>query len=88
MTDYGPEAKQDYAVQVEGPVVQDILQFELENLPASEETRRWWLRRRHQPAINRSPEKRRRCLSGGIIKNIAMILNAIISRCWLTPAGK
>ena len=55
MTDYGPEAKQDYAVQVEGPVVQDILQFELENLPASEETRRWWLRRRHQPAINRSP---------------------------------
>ena len=40
MTDYGPEAKQDYAVQVEGPVVQDILQFELENLPASEETRR------------------------------------------------
>lgn len=35
-----------------------------------------------------APEKRRRCLSGGIIKNIAMILNAIISRCWLTPAGK
>jgi cardiolipin synthase len=42
MTDYGPEAKQDYAVQVEGPVVLDILQFELENLPNSEETRRWW----------------------------------------------
>jgi cardiolipin synthase len=36
MTDYGPEAKQDYAVQVEGPVVLDILQFELENLPNSE----------------------------------------------------
>lgn len=31
MSDYGPEAKQDYAVQVEGPVVLDILQFELEN---------------------------------------------------------
>ena len=36
MSDYGPEAKQDYAVQVEGPVVLDILQFELENLPNSE----------------------------------------------------
>ncbi len=36
MSDYGPEAKQDYAVQVEGPVVLDILQFELENLPTSE----------------------------------------------------
>ncbi len=30
MSDYGPEAKQDYAVQVEGLVVLDILQFELE----------------------------------------------------------
>ncbi|MBF1885986.1 cardiolipin synthase ClsB, partial [Klebsiella pneumoniae] len=49
MSDYGPEAKQDYAVQVEGPVVLDILQFELENLPNSETARRWWRRRRHQP---------------------------------------
>ncbi|WP_434643036.1 cardiolipin synthase ClsB [Klebsiella sp. I138] len=55
MTHYGPEAKQDYAVQVEGPVVRDILQFELENLPASKETRRRWLRRRHKPEINRTP---------------------------------
>lgn len=55
MTDYGPEAKQDYAVQVEGPVVIDILQFELENLPTSEATRRWWQRRRHKPEINRNP---------------------------------
>ncbi|MBX4426277.1 cardiolipin synthase B, partial [Mycobacterium tuberculosis] len=46
MSDYGPEAKQDYAVQVEGPVVLDILQFELENLPNSETARRWWRRRR------------------------------------------
>jgi cardiolipin synthase len=64
MSDYGPEAKQDYAVQVEGPVVQDILQFELENLPNSETARRWWRRRRHQPEINRPPAKRRRCSSG------------------------
>ncbi|TCW16820.1 cardiolipin synthase [Raoultella sp. BIGb0138] len=55
MTSYGPEAKQDYAVQVEGPVVLDILRFELENLPASETTRRMWPRRRHRPEVNHSP---------------------------------
>ncbi len=33
MSSYGPEAKQDYAVRLEGPIVEDILQFELENLP-------------------------------------------------------
>ncbi|MDI8993109.1 cardiolipin synthase B, partial [Salmonella enterica subsp. enterica serovar Anatum] len=32
MSDYGPQAKQDYAVRVEGPVVADILQFEVELL--------------------------------------------------------
>ncbi|MBG2032031.1 cardiolipin synthase ClsB [Klebsiella pneumoniae] len=55
MSDYGPEAKQDYAVQVEGPVVLDILQFELENLPNSETARRWWRRRRHPPEVNQTP---------------------------------
>ncbi|WP_318363590.1 cardiolipin synthase ClsB [Enterobacter sp.] len=56
MSDYGPEAKQDYAVRVEGPVVQDILQFELENLPQNAQTRRWWRqRRRHLAEENRTP---------------------------------
>ncbi|WP_318378284.1 cardiolipin synthase ClsB [Enterobacter sp.] len=56
MSDYGPEAKQDYAVRVEGPVVEDILQFELENLPQNAQTRRWWRqRRRHQAEENRKP---------------------------------
>jgi len=56
MSDYGPEAKQDYAVRVEGPVVEDILQFELENLPEHAQTRRWWRqRRRHQAPDNRKP---------------------------------
>lgn len=56
MSDYGPEAKQDYAVRVEGPVVQDILQFELENLPQNAQTRRWWQqRRRHLAEENRTP---------------------------------
>lgn len=52
MSDYGPEAKQDYAVRVEGPVVADILQFEVENLPGHSAVRRWWRRwwRRHHPA--------------------------------------
>lgn len=56
MSDYGPEAKQDYAVRVEGPVVDDILQFELENLPDHAHTHRWWQqRRRYHAAENRNP---------------------------------
>lgn len=54
MSDYGPEAKQDYAVKVEGPVVQDILLFELENLPGQSAVRRWW-KRHHRPEENRQP---------------------------------
>lgn len=54
MSDYGPEAKQDYAVRVEGPVVEDILQFELENLPGNAEARHFW-RHRHRPQENRIP---------------------------------
>ncbi|MFP2237981.1 cardiolipin synthase ClsB [Pseudescherichia vulneris] len=54
MSDYGPEAKQDYAVRVEGPVVQDILQFELDNLPGHAEARHFW-RRRHRAEENRAP---------------------------------
>jgi cardiolipin synthase len=54
VTSYGPEAKQDYAVRVEGPVVEDILQFELANLPGNAEARHFW-RRRHRPEENRTP---------------------------------
>ncbi|MNC16587.1 putative cardiolipin synthase YbhO [compost metagenome] len=54
MSDYGPEAKQDYAVQVEGPVVQDILQYVLENLPGKVAGRRWW-KRRHRAEENVKP---------------------------------
>ncbi|NDO83403.1 cardiolipin synthase B [Citrobacter sp. NCU1] len=54
MSDYGPEAKQDYAVRVEGPIVEDILQFELENLPGQRAARRWW-RRHHRAQVNRHP---------------------------------
>ncbi|MRS13858.1 cardiolipin synthase ClsB [Enterobacteriaceae bacterium RIT691] len=54
MSDSGPEAKQDYAVRVSGPVVEDILQFELENLPGNAKARRFW-RRRHRPPENLTP---------------------------------
>ena len=77
MSDYGPEAKQDYAVQVEGPVVLDILQFELENLPNSETARRWW--RRTVATSQRStrlPARRRRCSSGATTRITATISNA------------
>lgn len=55
VTSYGSEAKQDYAVRVEGPVVEDILQFELENLPDNAQAKRWWQRRRHRAEDNRNP---------------------------------
>ena len=45
LADYGPEAKQDYAVEVEGPVVHDIQQFVLAMLAPTERRRRGWLRR-------------------------------------------
>ncbi|MCL2894948.1 cardiolipin synthase ClsB [Brenneria sp. MC1SB4.1] len=54
MSDYGPQAKQDYAVQVEGPVVGDILLFELENLSGQAAARRWWARH-HRPQENPKP---------------------------------
>lgn len=43
--DFGPGAKQDYAVMVEGPVVNDIHRFALTTV-APPEAGRWWNRRR------------------------------------------
>lgn len=77
MSSYGPEAKQDYAVRLEGPIVEDILQFELENLPGQSAARRWW-RRHHKAEENRQPGEAQYCWSGAITKNIAMILNVTI----------
>ncbi len=54
MSSYGAQAKQDYAIRIEGPVVQDILQFEVENLPGNASVRRWW-RRRHRAVENHKP---------------------------------
>ena len=44
--DFGPAAKQDYALQVEGPVVRDIHHFALSQIaPNKPPQHRWWRRR-------------------------------------------
>jgi cardiolipin synthase A/B len=45
LDDYGPQAKQDYAVELEGPVVADIDEFMRHGEPPR---RRWYQRRRGQ----------------------------------------
>lgn len=47
LADFGPGAKQDYALQVEGPVVHDIHRFALANIAPPQAGRRWWQRRVH-----------------------------------------
>jgi len=49
LSDYGPGAKQDYAVEVEGPVVGDIHHFTLATVAPPEPYRRRWWQRRVQP---------------------------------------
>ena len=41
LADFGPEAKQDYAVEIEGPIVDDIHQFARSNIEPAV-GRRWW----------------------------------------------
>jgi len=48
--DFGPAAKQDYALQVEGPVVRDIHHFALSQIAPDKTPRRWWRRRLRQQA--------------------------------------
>ncbi len=53
--DYGPEAKQDYAVELEGPVVADIHRYALQTLYSEARQRNWWGRRSTLPAYNLQP---------------------------------
>lgn len=47
LADFGPTAKQDYAMKVEGPVVHDIHRFALSTIaPVQTSRRHWWQRRR------------------------------------------
>ena len=49
LADFGPTAKQDYAVEVEGPIVDTIRRF-ARAAPRIGQPRRGWLRRRHEEA--------------------------------------
>lgn len=55
LADFGPEAKQDYAVEVEGPVVGHIHAFVQASARVGQPSRRW-LRRRLPDAIAAHPE--------------------------------
>ncbi|VVN01289.1 Cardiolipin synthase B [Pseudomonas fluorescens] len=50
LADFGPEAKQDYSVQVQGPVVADIHHFALLQSGRPGRARFWWQRRRQRRA--------------------------------------
>lgn len=52
---YGAEAKQDYAVEVKGPIVDDITLYVKEALNSEQVTRRWWGGRSHRPTKNATP---------------------------------
>nr|WP_082804095.1 cardiolipin synthase ClsB [Erwinia sp. ErVv1] len=54
-TSYGPAAKQDYAVEVKGPIVEDIALFVQQAINSEQVTRRWWGGRSHRSAQNTKP---------------------------------
>ena len=54
-TDYGPQAKQDYAVEVTGPVVLDIARYVKQAIGSAQMTRRWWGGRAKRLAVNAMP---------------------------------
>jgi cardiolipin synthase len=49
LADFGPAAKQDYAVEIDGPIVDTIRRF-ARAAPRIGQPRRGWLRRRHEEA--------------------------------------
>lgn len=54
LADYGPEAKQDYAVEVEGPIVARIESFMRSALTEGKPGKRWF-QRHSAPPVNKSP---------------------------------
>jgi cardiolipin synthase len=54
LADYGPEAKQDYAVEVEGPIVAQIQGFMRAALVPDKPVRRWY-QRRTAPPLDKMP---------------------------------
>jgi cardiolipin synthase len=56
--DFGPEAKQDYAVEIHGPVVSDIHRFLRSCLAEPARPRRWWHRWGPRPVYPASGNQR------------------------------
>ena len=54
-SDYGPEAKQDYAIEIKGPIVDDIGRFVQQAIGSEAQIHRWWGHRSHRPAVNQTP---------------------------------
>jgi cardiolipin synthase len=60
LLDFGPRAKQDYAVEVRGPIVREIHAFALSALQATPRPRRrfgWWRAARHAAAAADNAER-------------------------------
>ena len=55
LADYGPEAKQDYAVEAEGPIVAHIRSFMLSAIAEGRTGRRWFSWRRAHPSVDMLP---------------------------------
>jgi cardiolipin synthase len=55
LADYGPEAKQDYAVEAEGPIVARIHSFMRASLAQDKPGRRWFQRRTARPVAKSHP---------------------------------
>ncbi|GAB3378928.1 cardiolipin synthase B [Azotobacter armeniacus] len=53
--DFGPTAKQDYSVEVVGPVTRDIQRFALASIAGEEPSRLWWRRHRVKNGANGQP---------------------------------
>lgn len=52
---FGPQAKQDYAVEVKGPIVDDIAHYVQQEIGSEQKHYRWWGHRSHRPAHNATP---------------------------------
>ena len=55
LADFGPEAKQDYAIEIQGPIVEDILRFVNTAIADADGVGRRWFRRR--TAVPSSPQQ-------------------------------
>lgn len=55
LADYGPEAKQDYSVEVEGPIVAHIHRFMRQAIEEGKPGHRWFRRRAPEPAPDMLP---------------------------------